>query len=156
MRKSLFFCGVVVALLGTVTSTQSKTEYELAHEKEETERRATVAANLPLLDAEAEAFWDLYVKYRAADKELDDQRVDLLGRLEESMNDLTDDEGNRLVTESLRIDKRRQALNQSYLMKVSHDLPGSRLFRYYQIETKLDALKRNFWTSQVNLAPVPE
>ena len=66
MRKFLSFCGVVVALLSTFSSALGQTEYELAHEKEEAERRAMIAANLPLLDPEAEVFWDLYVKYRAA------------------------------------------------------------------------------------------
>ena len=66
MRKSLFFCGVVVALLSPFSSALGQTEYELAHEKEEAERRAMIAANLPLPDPEAEVFWDLYVKYRAA------------------------------------------------------------------------------------------
>ena len=156
MRKSLLFCGVVVALLSTVTSAQSQTEYEQMHREGDTLRQATVAANLPLFDSEAEAFWDLYLEYRVADKELDDQRADLLRRFAESEDDVTDDEGILFVTESLRIEKQRQALKQSYLMKFSLVLPGSKLFRYYQIETKLDALKRNLWTSQVPLAPVPE
>jgi len=156
MRKSLLFCGVVVALLSTVTSAQSQTEVELTHQKQETERRPLVSANLSLLDSESEAFWDLYFEYRVAIKEWDDQRVDLLRRLKESNDDVTDDDEIHLVTESLRIDKQRQALKQSYFMKFSHVLAGSSLLRYYQIETKLDALKRNFWTSQVDLAPVPE
>lgn len=156
MRESVFFCGVVVALLSTVISAQSQTEDELAHQNQETERRALVSANLPLLDSEAKAFWDLYFEYRVAVKELDDQRADLLRRVAESKGESTDDEGIGLVTESLRIDKQRQALKQSYRMKFSLVLRGSILFRYYQIETKLDALKRNFWTSQVNLAPVSE
>ena len=66
MRKFLSFCGVVVALLSTFSSALGQTEYELAHEKEEAERRAMIAANLPLPDPEAEVFWDLHVKYRAA------------------------------------------------------------------------------------------
>ena len=156
MRKSLLFCGVVAALLGAATSAQNQTEDELAHQKQETERRVLVSANLQLLDSEAEAFWDLYFEYRVAIKEMDDQRAELLRRVKESKGEFTDDEGLGLVTESLGVDKQRQELQQSYLMKFSLVLAGSRLFRYYQIETKLDALKRNFWTSQVDLAPVPE
>ena len=156
MRKSLFFCGVVVALLSTVTSTLSQTEYELAHQKEEIERKATVAANLPLLDAEAEAFWDLYLEYRAADKEMDDQRVNLMLRLTESYEDLADDEGNRLVTDALRLEEERQSLKKRYFKKFARVLPGQRLFRYYQIETKLDAQKRYDWTLIIPLVPVSE
>jgi galactokinase len=156
MRKSIFFIGVVVALLSAVTSNSSQSEQELAHEQEEIERQAIVAAHLSLLDSEAEAFWDLYFEYRVADQEFDDQRVDLLRLVKGSQDDVTDDEGIHFVTESRRIDKQRQALQQSYLMKFSLVLSGSKLFRYYQIETKLRALKRKFWASQVQLAPVSE
>jgi len=156
MRKSLFFCGLVVALISTVTSAQIQTEYELAHQQEEIERQATVAANLPLLDSEAEAFWDLYREYRAADKEMDDQRANLMLRLAESYEDLAEDEGNRLVTDALKLEKQRQSLKKRYLDKFARVLPGQRLFRYYQIETKLDAQKRYDWTNIIPLVPVSE
>lgn len=156
MRKSLHLCSVVIALLGTAASAQSQTEYELAHQEEEIERRATVAASLSLLDSEAEAFWDLYLEYRAADTRIDDQRADLMRRLAESFEDLAEDEGNRLVTEALRIEEQRQLLKKRYFEKFADVLPGQQLFRYYQIETKLDAKKRHEWTSIIPLVPVAE
>lgn len=156
MRKSLFIYGVVVALLSTVTSAQIQTEYELAHEAEEDERRATVAANLPLNDSEAEAFWDLYLEYRAADTEMDDQRADLMRRFAESYEDLADDGGNRLVTDALTLEEQRQSLKKRFFEKFARVLSGQRLFRYYQIETKLDAKKRHDWTSIIPLVPVSD
>ena len=156
MRKSLFFCGVVVALLSTITSTLSQTKYELARQKEEIERQATVAANLPLLESEAEAFWDLYLEYRGADKEMDDQRANLMRRFAESYEDLAEDEGNRLVTDALRLEEQRQSLKRRFLEKFARVLPGQRLFRYYQIETKLDAAKRHDWTNIIPFVPVLE
>ena len=54
------------------------------------ERQATVAENLPLLDSEAEAFWDLHLEYRVADREMDDKRVELLRYFEEADDVFTD------------------------------------------------------------------
>ena len=156
MRKSLLFCGVVIALLSTLTSAQLETEYELAHEVEENERRATVAANLPLLESEADVFWNLYLEYRAADKEMDARRADLILRFAESYEDLAEDEGNRLVANALELEEQRQLLKKSYFKKFADVLPGQRLFRYYQIETKLDAKKRHDWTSNMPLVPKSE
>jgi len=156
MKKSLLLCGVVVALLSSVSSAQSQAEYELAHEVEENERRATVAANLPLHDSEAEAFWGLYLEYRAADKEMDDQRADLMLRFADSYEDLAEDEGTRLVTDALKLEEQRQLLKKRYLEKFARVLSGQQLFRYYQIETKLDAKKRHEWTSIIPLMPVSE
>ena len=151
MSNSLFFCGVVATLLSTVTSAQSQAEYELAHEAEENERRATVAANLPILESEADVFWNLYLEYRAADKEMDDRRANLILRFAESYEDLAEDEGNRLVVNALELEEQRQLLKKSYFKKFADVLPGQRLFRYYQIETRLDAKKRHNWTSNMPL-----
>jgi len=53
-------------------------------------------------------------------------------------------------------DLKRQKLKQKFFEKFSHVLPGSKLIRYYQIESKLDAVKRYFWTSGVQFVPLPE
>ena len=156
MRKSLYLCSVVIALLGIAASAQSQTEYELAHQKEESERRATVAANVPLLESEADAFWNLYLEYRAADKKMDDQRANLMLSLAESYEDLTEDEGTGLVIDALELEEQRQLLRKSFFEKFAEVLPGQRLFLYYQIETKLDAKKRHEWTGFIPLVPVSE
>ncbi len=156
MQKSLIFFAIVLSLLYTTVSAQDESEYERLHRESDIERQAMVAENFPLLDSEAEAFWDLYLEYRVADREMDDQRVELLRYVEEADNAFTDDEGKRIVMESLRIEKQRQAFKQVYFEKFSLVLPGSKLIRYYQIETKLDAVKRYFWTSGIPLAPLAE
>lgn len=156
MRNFYILCATGLLIMHATAGAQDQSEYEQLHQEADIERRAIVADNLQLLDSEEEAFWKMYRDYRTADKELDDQRVELVARFEESMNDVTDDKGNHLVRESLRIETQRQALKQKYFMEFSQVLPGSRLFRYYQIETKLDALKKHYWTQTVQLAPASE
>jgi len=156
MQKSLMLFAIFLALLYTTVSAQDESEYERLHRESDIKRQAMVAEDLPLLDSEAEAFWDLYLEYRVADREIDDQRVELLRYFEEANDVFTDDEGNRIVTEALRIEIKRQELKQEFFEKFSLVLPGSKLIRYYQIESKLDAVKRYFWTSGVQLAPLPE
>jgi hypothetical protein len=156
MQKFLILLAIVLSLLHTTVSAQDESEYERLHRESDIERQATVAENLPLLDSEADAFWDLYLEYRVADREIDDQRVELLRYFEEANEVFTDDEGNRIVIEALRIEIKRQELKQEFFEKFSLVLPGSKLIRYYQIESKLDAVKRYFWTSGVQLAPLPE
>ncbi len=156
MQKSLMLFAIFLALLYTTVSAQDESEYERLHRESDIKRQAMVAEDLPLLDSEAEAFWDLYLEYRVADREIDDQRVELLRYFEEANDVFTDDEGNRIVTEALRIEIKRQELKQEFFEKFSLVLPGSKLIRYYQIESKLDAVKRYFWTSGVPFAPLSE
>ena len=156
MQKFLTLFVVVLSLQHTTVSAQDESEYERLHREADNKRQAMVAENLPLLDSEAEAFWDIYLEYRVADREFDDQRVELFRYFEEADEVFTDDEGKRIVTEALLIEKKRQELKQKFFEKFSRVLPGQKLFRYYQIETKLDGLKRYFWTNAVEFAPLPE
>ena len=156
MQKSLFYFVLVFSLLYITAGAQDESEYERLHREADIERQAMVAENLPLLDSEAESFWELYHEYRIADREMDDQRVELLGIVEEVNDVFSDDEGKRIVIDALRIERQRQALKQRFFERLSLVLPGSKLIRYYQIETKLDAVKRYYWTSGIPLAPASE
>ena len=95
MKNSLFICSIVVALLNTFTSALGQSEYELAHEKEEAERRAMIAANLSLLDPEEEAFWNLYAEPRRGD-----DMVALVAAMSETIEQLSLDIATTLVAES--------------------------------------------------------
>jgi len=156
MQKSLFYFVLVLSLLHMTAGAQDESEYERLHREADIERQAMVAENLPSLDSEAERFWELYHEYRIADRDMDDQRVELLGIVEEANEAFSDDDGKRIVMEALRIERQRQALKQRFFERFSLVLPGSKLIRYYQIETKLDAVKRYYWTSGIPLAPVSE
>ena len=156
MRATIVICAITSVLLSHAVNAQHETEYELQHQLAETERQAMVAANLPLLDSEAEAFWDLYLEYRAAVKKMDDRRANLLRRYANSYEEMSGKDGAGIVTDALRTEKERQALKQRYLKRFARLLPGQRLFRYYQIETKLDAMQRYGWTQLIPLVPVTE
>ena len=156
MSRTALVVTALVSLFHSVANAQGQTEYELNHQLAETKRQAVVATNLPLLESEAEAFWALYLEYRAAAKEMDDRRLDLIRRYANVYDDLPSDQGDDLVTDALRVERERQAVKQRYLKKFARLLPGQRLFRYYQIETKLDAMQRYDWTQQIPLAPVTD
>lgn len=156
MRAIVIVCGIVVALLHVSAMAQTQTEYELAHRAGESQRQVMVAASLPLLDSEAEAFWKVYLEYRSAAKEADDNRANLIRRLAGSIEDLGNKEGEKLVTDALRVEEKRQDIKKRYFRKFERILPGQRLFRYYQIETKLDAIARHDWTQMIPLAPATQ
>ncbi len=156
MTRTAVACTALLVVTMSVAQAQSIADYELAQRNAETERMAMVAANMPLQDSEADRFWDLYRQYRAAAGELDDARASLLRRYERSIDDLSDEEGRQIVANALRVETDRQSLKKLYTNRFAEILQGQRLFRFYQIETKLDAIQRYDWTQWVPLAPVPE
>ena len=131
---------------------QSQTGYEVEHQIMETKRQAIVAMNLPLTDEEAEDFWPLYQEYRDALKELDAGRRNVLQEFAGNFNDLDDAEAQSITDRALSLDVDRQRAKKRHLKKFDKVLSGARLFRFYQIETKLEAMHRFNWTQQIPLA----
>ena len=138
------------------TGGAEQTSYELNHKILETKRQAVVAANIPFSSSEAKKFWPLYLDYRSAVKEVDDGRGELIRRLADNYDSLADGEGKKMVNDALKLEKKRQAIKERYMKKFARVLASDRLFRFYQVETKLDAIHRHAWTSQIPLTPVSQ
>ena len=53
---------------------------------------------------------------------------------------MSDDVAKKLLDDSLSIDSDHQKLRQSYLLKIRGVLPDKKVARYYQLESKIDAV----------------
>jgi hypothetical protein len=103
-------------------------------------KRALVAANLELTDAEAKAFWPLYVRYQ---KDLLATHQSLFQVVEEDTLQavkLTDEKALGLVQRYLAAEAARIQVRTAYLKEISQVLPGLKVARFYQIENKVDAV----------------
>jgi hypothetical protein len=104
------------------------------------DKRALVAANLELTDAEAKAFWPVYDRYQ---KDLLATHLSLFQVVEEDTLQavkLTDKKALELVQRYLAAEAARVQVRSSYLKEISQVLPGLKVARFYQIENKLDAV----------------
>lgn len=122
----------------------AKSQYELNRQVVETNRQAIVAANLPLTEAEAEAFWPVYRKYRNSVAEMDSKAFDLIMEYARLYNaeGVTDEAGLRLTQAAIDNDRARQRAREQQWRDVQKVLPGAKAARYMQIEGKLDAIRR--------------
>jgi hypothetical protein len=112
----------------------------LAREAMRANKRALVEANLELTDAEARAFWPIYVRYQ---KDLLATRQSLFQVVEEETLQavkLTDAKALDLVQRYLAAEAARVEVRSSYLKEMAQALPGLKVARFFQIENKLDAL----------------
>jgi hypothetical protein len=112
----------------------------IARDAMRADKRALVAANLDLTDAEARAFWPVYDRYQ---KDLGATRDTLFQVVEEDTLQsvkLTDRKALELVQRHLTAEAARAQVRSSYLKEIARVLPGLKVARFYQIENKLDAL----------------
>ncbi len=110
-----------------------------AHRDADQDRKRLVADHLPLTPSEAQHFWPLYDRYQTDVSDLVGKRMEIIGKLGEHYDSMTDALARQLTVDNLELQEARLRLIKSYLPKFEKVLPGKKLARYYQIEAKIRA-----------------
>ena len=113
---------------------------EIVKEKIRSDKKLFVATNMQLTESEANAFWPVYESYQAEIGKLRDREIKLIEKFAASYETMSDDVAKKLLDDSLSIDSGHQKLRQSYLSKFSGVLSDKKVARYYQLESKIDAV----------------
>ena len=152
MFKSLMTTAFVSCLCYVPCYAQSKAaQFEVQHQTRETQRRTIIANNLKLSEAEEDGFWVRYDSYRASVKEAEKIRSGLLEELSKTLVDMSEQEADSMVERALQLEVDNQILKQKHILGLSSVLDGANIFKYYQIETKLDASFTQGWTKNIPL-----
>jgi hypothetical protein len=122
----------------------SQSTMDALREAMRADKKALIAANLQLTDAEAKAFWPVYDKYEKDLLAVNNQLYQVIEQyaIDYNKNKLTDAKGLDLIHRYLSAEAARTKVRESYLKQFSKVLPGLKVARFYQIENKLDAVVR--------------
>ena len=138
---------LLIALTGSIAVAQENADMAALNAAIETQRQVTEAQrqmivnqNLSLTAAESEKFWPLYREYRADVAKLNDRFVNVVQEYAKRYESLSDKDALALLKEAQKIDGDRIKLYKKYTGKFSRILPGTKVARYMQIETRLDAV----------------
>ena len=113
---------------------------EISRADIQADRKALVAANLPLTEEQATAFWPVYREYRLEMDKVADGVIALITNYAKNYATLDDKQATGLVKEFLDLQKDSGEVKKKYVGKFSKVLPGKSLMRFYQIENKLDTI----------------
>jgi len=113
---------------------------DLVKEKIQTDKKLFIANNMQLTESEAKAFWPVYEAYQAELGSLRDREIKLIEAFAANYETMSDDVAKNLLDDSLSIDLDHQKLRQSYLSKIRGVLADKKVARYYQLESKIDAV----------------
>jgi hypothetical protein len=144
----LFGTSVAFAADAPTADTTLERDIQIAKALTEANRQATVAANVPLTEAQATAFWPIYREYRLEVAKQNDRLTQLIKTFSQQYTTMTDDEAKKLTRSYLDIDEKRLDLKEEYLKKFEKVLPGALVARAMQTEQKLDAMQ-NFTIARV-------
>ena len=142
--KGLIAMVLAITLIGFVGSAVAQDKaadnMELVKEKIRTDKKLFIATNMQLTESEAKAFWPVYEAYQADLAKLRDREIKLIEKFAVNYETMSDDAAKTLLEDSLSIDSDHQKLRQSYLSKIRGVLPDKKVARYYQLESKIDAV----------------
>jgi len=108
----------------------------------EANKKALVAVNLELGDAEAKAFWPVYDRYESELSSVNNRFAAVIDEYTKSFGSMSDEKARQLVKDYLAVERERADLREKYLEAFSDALPGRTLARFYQIENKIQAIVR--------------
>ena len=140
MGRAMASMILLMLLAAPAWAQQITDQIEVTRSVAEAERKMIVSKNLKLTDAESEAFWPVYNKYREDIRRVNDKRVALIRKFASEFDTLDDDRAEGLMKDYLDFQEEHVKTRRSHVKKFSKVLPPRKLFRFYQIDGKLNVI----------------
>jgi len=103
-------------------------------------RQALVAENMMFTEAESEKFWPLYREFQAERSALMDRRVAILTNFRDNYETLTNEQAKSIIDEALKLEEDLFKLRRNNTRRFRKVISDKQVLRYFQIESKLDAI----------------
>ena len=141
---SLFAIALTITFIGVAGFAQAQDKpadnMEIVKEKIRSDKKLLVATNMQLTESEANAFWPVYETYQAELGKLVEREIKLIENFAANIETMSDDVAKDLLDNSMSIDSDYQKLRQTYLAKFRGVLSDKKVARYYQLESKINAV----------------
>lgn len=123
------------------SKTSGEANMKILRDKIKADKKLVVAANMALTDAEAKKFWPIYDGYQKTLAGLNKRLAKVIVEYAEAdeKGAVTDALAKKLIDEAIKIDQDIAKARASVAKKLSPVLPGRKLARYMQIESKIRA-----------------
>ena len=135
---------LIVLLFGAgltgVIKAQTYSQAELTKSLIETEKKTIITKTIDFSEAESNAFWPIYKDFEKEWEEIFSSKVDLLDQYADHYGHITDEQALEMVSELVAIQIAEAKMRKDYLKKYQKILPGRKLARYYQLESKMTAV----------------
>ena len=161
--KIRFCCGILAAALSAAPAfaqtaraeTGAADSMKVLRDQFKGDKKALVAANMDLSEAEAKKFWPLYEKYQKDLGRINDTLTAVIVAYAKEYNadSFTDAKATKLLEQGIAAEEAEVQMKRAFATSLAKVLPGRKVARYLQIENKMRAIVKYELASQVPLAP---
>jgi len=139
MKKTLSILLFLAISFGSYAQTDG--DYvEIMRSVLKTEKKATVAEAMQLTDTESAPFWALYKEYNDQVYLAQNKRIKAIKDYADHYEDLSDEKADEIWMLVLKYQQETLKLEKKYYKKFKKILPTGKAVRYFQVESKIDAL----------------
>lgn len=151
--KTLLFALAVMVSVPVFAQAPTSANMEILRQKLKADKKLVVAANMTLSDAEAKAFWPIYDAYQAELEQLNRRVGGTIKAYADAYRkgNISDDLATKLLADWLAVEEAETSLKRSYLPKLQKAVPGAKVARYLQIESKIRAVVRYDLAAEIPL-----
>ena len=143
MNQMALFIMILVGFMMLTAPALSKEKpadnTKLIFEKIRADKKLLIAETMKLTESEAKAFWPLYDDYQKTLRNIGERSLKLIETYAMKYESLSNEDAKGLLDEYMIIEWDRSKLQESYLPKLRKALPEIKVFRYYQLENKIEA-----------------
>jgi Spy/CpxP family protein refolding chaperone len=115
------------------------------------QKKQLIAANVPLTDTEAQAFWPVYDQYTADLVKINNEKYTLIKEYAQSYNTMTDAQADDWTKRVLKMDTDVAALRMKYQPSFRKILPAKKAALYEQVERQAQMMIDTQLTMQIPL-----
>jgi hypothetical protein len=116
------------------------------------QKKLIVLTNMKFSADEEKFFWPVYEKLQEELYKIDQRTANLIGAYDTVYQTLTDGQAAKIVAEYFDIHRSRTGILDRYMQELSKGLPAKKVFRYLQLENKLEAKARYERFKEIPLA----
>lgn len=99
-----------------------------------------ITETMQFMERDASAFWPIYRRYEAEQRQLNEERIQVIKNYANNWDTLTNSEAKKLAERSLELEGRGVDLRKRYFAEFSNVLPGIMVAKFFQLEYRLDLL----------------
>jgi hypothetical protein len=144
-------------IAGTILSAMTlfalpNNEVELVVLAKSAQKKAIIMSNMHLSGDVKEKFGKLFDEYQVELMKHRIKELTLIKNYAENINNLTDENANKLITEWATVEDSELVLKKNYIAKFKKIMPSADVIRYFQIENRLQLLREVQTSSAIPLA----
>lgn len=115
------------------------------------ERKSLITQGMVFSGDESAAFWPIYDEYVVEKEKVDDKLIKVVTDYAANHEKMSDEIANQIIDEWMDYERDILKVKSKYLRRFDKALSPIRLARFYQIENKIDVVKKAFLAQQIPL-----